>query len=240
MVRGIRVLTVGLLMAATTACGGAVGSQTSPPGAVAAPTSPESSPAARPDGSPVPAGKPTPGRTGAAPANVPSRSTAPASPAVPGCATRDLTASEGHTGLPAGGESGWFGTPIQLRNHSGSACRLRGWPGLTFFGDGIVRVCAKGDPSPSCGKPASTSGTRPFEITRSSGHGVPDIVLAPGHSTSFTLVWQGSSFCGALVDAPYGVDIRVPGDSHPLTVLPAAHISPCERRIEVTPFGVAG
>ncbi|MFF5012797.1 DUF4232 domain-containing protein [Streptomyces sp. NPDC001165] len=237
MVRGLRLLTVGLLMAAATACGGAVGSA-APPGAVAAPTSPESSPAARPDGSPVPAGKPTPGRTGAAPANGPSRTTAPASPAVPGCAARDLTVAEGHTGLPADGESGWFATPIQLRNHSGAACRLRGWPGLTFIGDGTIRACAKGDPS--CGKPLSTSGTRPFTITRSSGHGVPDIVLAPGHSTSFTLVWEGSYSCGSFVPSPYGVDIRVPGDSRALTLIPATAISPCEGRIEVTPFGVVG
>lgn len=243
-VRGTQLLAAGLLLAATTACGGGVGPATSPPGAVATSASPEGDPAARPGGSPAPAGKPTPSRTTpgrtAAPANGPARATAAAAPPVAACAARDLTASEGRTGLPADGESDWFGTPVQLRNHSGSACRLHGWPGLTFFGDGVLRACAKGDPSPSCGKPASTSGTRPFAITRSSAHGVPDIVLAPGHSTSFTLVWQGSYSCGALVDAPYGIDIRVPGDSRALTLLPAAQLSPCEGRIEVIPFGVAG
>ncbi|WP_143684127.1 DUF4232 domain-containing protein [Streptomyces diastatochromogenes] len=243
-VRGTQLLAIGLLVAATTACGGGLGSASSPPDAVATSASPEGGPAARLGGSPVPAGRPTPSRTTpgrtAAPANRPARTTAPAAPPAPACAARDLTASEGRTGLPADGDSGWFGTPIVLRNHSSSACRLRGWPGLTFFGDAVVRVCAKGDPSPSCGKPTSTSGTRPFAITRSSAHSLPDIALAPGHSTSFTLVWQGSYFCGALVDAPYGVDIRVPGDSHVLTLLPTAQISPCEGRIEVTPFGVVG
>ncbi|MFJ9868131.1 DUF4232 domain-containing protein [Streptomyces sp. NPDC101165] len=243
-VRGTQLLAVGVLLAATTACGGGVGSATPPPAAVATSASPEGDPVGRPGGSPVPAGKPTPSRTTpgrtAAPANGPARATAAAAPRVSACAARDLTASEGRTGLPAGRGSGWFGTPIQLRNRSGSACRLRGWPGLTFFGDQTLRVCAKGDPSPSCGKPASRSGTRPFAITRSSTHGVPDIVLAPGHSTSFTLVWQGSYLCGTLVDAPYGVDIRIPGGSGALTLLPAAQLSPCEGRIEVTPFGVVG
>ncbi|MFE1882185.1 DUF4232 domain-containing protein [Streptomyces diastatochromogenes] len=239
-VREIRLLAVGLLMAATTACGGAVGSEAPPPGAAAAPASPESGPAVRPDRPPVPNGKPTPSRTGTAPANRRPRTTAPAAPAVPGCATRDLTVSEGQTGLPASGESGWFGTPIQLRNHSGSACRLRGWPGLTFYGDGTIRGCAKGDASTACGKPLSTSGTRPFTITRSSARSLPDILLTPGRTTTFTLVWQGSYSCGAYVDSPYGVDIRVPGDSHALTLIPATAISPCEGRIEVTPFGVVG
>ncbi|MFF4042901.1 DUF4232 domain-containing protein [Streptomyces sp. NPDC001816] len=242
MVRGIRLLTVGLLMAAATACGGAVGSAESPPGAVAAPapTSPRKGPAVRPDTSPVPAGKPTPSRTGAAPASGPSRTTAPASPAVPGCAARDLTVAEGHTGLPADGESGWFATPIQLRNHSGAACRLRGWPGLTFIGDGTIRACAEGDASTACGKPLSTSGTRPFTITRSSTQSPPDISLTPGRTTTFTLVWEGSYSCGSFVPSPYGVDIRVPGDSRALTLIPATAISPCEGRIEVTPFGVVG
>jgi hypothetical protein len=239
-------------VAATTACGGAADSAgsrpgavaASRPGAVAASASPQRGPASRPAGSPARAGRPTPDRTTSsrttAPANRPARTTAPAPAPVPACAARNLTASEGSTGLPASGESGWFATPILLRNRSGSTCRLRGWPGLTFYGDDTIVGCAEGDSSPSCGKPLSTSGTRPFSVTRSAVPHLPDMALSPGRTTSFTLVWQGSYSCDRLVDGPYGIDVRVPGDSHPLTLLPAVPISPCEGHLQVTPFGVAG
>ncbi len=128
-------------------------------------------------------------------------------------------------------------TPAQ---HSGSTCHLRGWPGLTFFGDGVIQGCSQGDPSPRCGKPLSTSGPRAFSVTRASAHDLPDILLAPARTTFFTIVWQGSyaGGCVRFVDPAYGVEIRVPGDSRPLTLTSDIQISPCEGELQVGPFGV--
>ncbi|MFC9081048.1 hypothetical protein ACFTY7_29405 [Streptomyces sp. NPDC057062] len=133
-----------------------------------------------------------------APVNPPPRTSAPVAAPVRACTSRALTVSLGHTGLPATGRSGWFATQILLRNQSGSTCHLRGWPGLTFFGDGVIRGCSQGDPSPRCGKPLSTSGPRAFSVTRASTHDLPDIWLAPARTTFFTIVWQGS-YAGGCV-----------------------------------------
>ncbi|MEE1668622.1 DUF4232 domain-containing protein [Streptomyces sp. WAC07094] len=186
-------------------------------------------------------GPPAPIRTPAtspktAPVNPPPRTSAP----VPACTSRALTASLGHTGLPATGRSGWFATQILLRNHSGSTCHLRGWPGLAFFGDGVIQGCSQGDPSPRCGKPLSTSGPRAFSVIRASAHDLPDILLAPARTTFFTIVWQGSyaGGCVRFVDPAYGVEIRVPGDSRALSLTSDIQISPCEGELQVGPFGV--
>ncbi|MEV6989611.1 DUF4232 domain-containing protein [Streptomyces sp. NPDC093228] len=175
-----------------------------------------------------------------APVNPPPRTSAPVAAPVRACTSRALTVSLGHTGLPATGRSGWFATQILLRNQSGSTCHLRGWPGLTFFGDGVIRGCSQGDPSPRCGKPLSTSGPRAFSVTRASTHDHPDIWLAPARTTFFTIVWQGSyaGGCVRFVDPAYGVEIRVPGDSRALTLTSDIQISPCEGELQVSPFGV--
>ncbi|MFD7317381.1 MULTISPECIES: DUF4232 domain-containing protein [unclassified Streptomyces] len=180
-----------------------------------------------------------------APTNPPARTTAPAqAPApAPACAADDLTTSAGRSGPPSS-QPGWFATPILLRNTSATTCRLRGWPGITFFGDATIQGCAAGDPSPACGKPQSTSRPRSFSITRSSVDALPDVLLAPGDATSFTLVWEGGgmhSCVGTPFEwSPYGADIRVPGDSRALTLAPLPNLYPCEGKIEITPFGVAG
>ncbi|MGW7402310.1 hypothetical protein ACWGI9_00975 [Streptomyces sp. NPDC054833] len=196
-------------MIGATACGGAVHpaaeeagatyGTVSRPGATASSAAPESGPASRSGRPADPSGKPMPSRTAVVAAALPSRTTAPASAPVPACAARDLTASEGRTGLPAGGRPGWFATRIELRNHS--------------------------EP-------------RSFSVARTSARTLPDVSLAPAGTTSFTLVWQGSFSCDAHVDSPYGIDIRVPGDSRALTVIPAAAFSPCDEHLEVTPFGI--
>ncbi|MGW0879439.1 DUF4232 domain-containing protein [Streptomyces sp. NPDC002671] len=238
-----------LLATAITACGGNAGVPSADPEvptstpaptvrhAAAMPTAaPERARTARSGSPSTPVGTPAAKRTPAH-ANTPSRTTAPATPA---CTTSALSASQGHTGT---GRYGWFATPVLLRNRSASTCHLRGWPGLKFFGDGALRACAKGDISPACGKPVSTSGPRSFSVTRTSEHDLPDVYLAPGHTTSFTIVWEGSyaSTCYDLSEDPaYGVDIRVPGDSRALTLADVGEISPCGGRTQVTPFGVTG
>ncbi|MGW0764096.1 DUF4232 domain-containing protein [Streptomyces sp. NPDC002676] len=237
-----------LLTAALTACSGSAGVRGADPEfpSTPAPTvrhdaatsspAPERARTAR-SGSPsvpaaIPAARRTPART-----NTPSRTTAPAAHA---CAASALTASEGKTGT---GRYGWFATPVLLRNRSGSTCRLRGRPGLTFFGDAVIRACTKGDTSPGCGKPVSTSGPRHFSVTRTSEHDLPDVHLAPGHTISFTVLWEGgyASTCYDRYETPaYGVDIRVPGDSRALTLVTSGLITPCGGRTQVTPFGVTG
>ncbi|MFE7565641.1 DUF4232 domain-containing protein [Streptomyces sp. NPDC057539] len=255
---GGRLLAVGLLVTATAACGGAVRptvSEVPTTYATARPdttepsfssegkhTSRSASPAV-PSRQATPGEKPTP-RQEAAPANPPARTTAPAHDPAPACAANDLTTSAGRSGPPSDSQPGWFATPILLRNKSAATCRLRGWPGITFFGDATIQGCAVGDPSPACGKPQSTSRPRSFSITRSSVDTLPDVLLAPGDTTSFTLVWEGGGMhtcVGTPFEwSPYGADIRVPGDSRALTLAPFPNLYPCEGKIEITPFGVAG
>lgn len=106
-----------------------------------------------------------------------------------------------------------------------------------------MQACSKGDTSPDCGKPLSTSGPRSFPVTLTSPHDLPDILLAPGHTTSFTLVWQspfGAACVDGWIDPAYGVDIRVPGDSRAVTLVSIGGIQPCGGRVQVTPFGVVG
>ncbi|MER7836940.1 DUF4232 domain-containing protein [Streptomyces sp. NPDC096040] len=156
-------------------------------------------------------------------------------PAAPDCASRDLTASEGTGRAYNHGQSIRYAVQIVLGSRSGSTCRLSGWPGLTFFGDGNIHVCTTADP-PGCESgPVSTSGTRPFKVTRSRAVAPPAVLLSPGRTTSFTMSWP---FCGVDLDAPYGVEIRLPGDSRPLTVAPTKYVFPCEEKLDVTPFGV--
>ncbi|MCF3129460.1 DUF4232 domain-containing protein [Streptomyces olivochromogenes] len=229
---GGTLLVAGLVLIAATACGGAVGSAApkapAAPGATTRPEAVTSAPAPK-SGTPSRAGRPAPSRR-----PTPSRTAAAAAPA-PACAARDLTASEAQG---AGGGSGWFFTPIQLRNHSGSACRLRGWPGLVFYGDGTIKACGPGDHSPSCGKPLSRTEPRSFSVARSPARTLPDVSLAPGDTTTFTLVWKGSYSCDTYVTPPYGIAVRVPGDSRALTVIPTVAISPCDEYLEVTAFGL--
>ncbi|MFD6721297.1 DUF4232 domain-containing protein [Streptomyces sp. NPDC060131] len=255
---GGRFLVVGLLVTATAACGGAVRPTvsevpatyaTARPGTTEPSISSEGKPTSRSASPAVPSRQATPGekttrRQEAAPTNPSARTAVPSQDRAPACAANELTASEGRGGPPSSRQPGWFATPILLRNKSAVTCRLRGWPGITFFGDATIQGCAADDPSPACGRPQSTSGPRSFSITRSSVDALPDVLLAPGDTTSFTLVWEGGGMhtcVGTPFErSPYGADIRVPGDSRALTLAPFPNLYPCEGRIEITPFGVAG
>ncbi|MFD4602457.1 DUF4232 domain-containing protein [Streptomyces sp. NPDC058464] len=179
------------------------------------------------------AGAPAPSRT-AAPAD--TRSGTATTPAARTCTTRDLAASEGRTSPQVGGGRPGYAAEIVLRNRSGSTCRLSGWPGLTFFGDGVLHVCTTADPPDCESGPVSTSGIRPFKVSRSAAAVPPTVLLAPGHTTSFVL--HTDDACPG-VDAPYGVDIRLPGGSRPLTLVPGPNLSPCDGKLDVTAFGSA-
>ncbi|MEU9449809.1 DUF4232 domain-containing protein [Streptomyces sp. NPDC048277] len=128
-----------------------------------------------------------------------------------------------------------FAAEIVLRNRSGSTCRLIGWPGLSFFGDNTIHVCTTADPPGCTSGPVSTSGTRPFKVTRSQAVAPPAVSLAPGRTTSFLLYSKDGCM---QVSGAYGVDIRLPGDSRPLTLVPAPGLAPCDEKLDVTPFGV--
>ncbi|MER6080060.1 DUF4232 domain-containing protein [Streptomyces sp. NPDC001833] len=127
-----------------------------------------------------------------------------------------------------------FAGEVVLRNRSGSTCRLSGWPGLTFFGDGTIHVCTTADPPDCVSGPVSTSGTRPFKVSRFGAATPPVVLLAPGRTTSFVVETHG--WCLGVSPA-YSVDIRLPGDSRPLTLAPAPNISPCDDKLDVTAFG---
>ncbi|MFJ8487782.1 DUF4232 domain-containing protein [Streptomyces sp. NPDC094038] len=175
-------------------------------------------------------GPPTPT---ALPSNTRSRTVVPP-PTAPACTARDLTASEGPNTTYDHGGPRRSATQVVLRNRSGAACGLGGWPGLTFFGDGTIHICTTPDASP-CPDVVSTSGTRSFKVTRSPATASSAVVLAPGRTTTFTMSW---AFCAIDLERPYGVDIRVPGDSRPLTLTHLKNVDPCEEQVEVTPFGV--
>ncbi|MFD8818527.1 DUF4232 domain-containing protein [Streptomyces sp. NPDC059627] len=233
---GRQVLVAGLLMAAAVACDTGVHysvpdtqashETTARPGAATTPVSP----ARRPAKATEAAGAPAPSRT-AAPSDTRSRTTT--APGAPACTTHGLAASEGRTSPQVGGGQG-FAAEIVLRNRSGSTCRLSGWPGLTFFGDGTLHVCTTADPPDCKSGPVSTSGTRPFKVSRSGAATPPVILLDPGQTTSFVL--HTDEWCMG-VGAPYGVDIRLPGGSRPLTLVPGPNLSPCDDRLDVTAFG---
>jgi hypothetical protein len=159
------------------------------------------------------------------------------------CTAGDLTASEGHTGKPLSNVQADFATQILLRNASRTTCRLNGWAGIALYGDSTIQSCTPGQQSPKCGKPLSTSEPRAITVTRVTLGTPPDVPLAPGASTSFTLLWNGSygpSYCDRLWPTPYGGHIWVPGDSRPLTLVPFPNISPCDGMLQITAFGVVG
>jgi hypothetical protein len=143
----------GLLMAATVACDAGVhysvpdtpaSHQTSARPDSAAPSA---SPARRSTKATDAAEAPASSRA-AAPSDTRSRTTTSA-PTAPDCTSRDLVATEEPYRPYNRDESIWFAVPIVLRNRSDSACRLSGWPGLTFFGDATIHVCTTADPPPA-------------------------------------------------------------------------------------------
>ncbi|MER7187146.1 DUF4232 domain-containing protein [Streptomyces hyaluromycini] len=238
---GRQVLVAGLLMAATMACDTGVHysvpdtqashEATARPAAATPSVSPARRPAKATDAAEAPESSST-----AAPSNTRSRTTT--APSAPTCTTRDLAVAEGRTSPQVGDHRPGYAAEIVLRNRSGSSCRLSGWPGLTFFGDGTVHICTTADP-PGCESgPVSTSGTRPFKVSRSGAVVPPSVLLAPGRTTSF-LLYAEDPCAGVGVAAPYGVDIRLPGGSRPLTLVPGPNLSPCDEKFVVTAFGSA-
>ncbi|MFK0287344.1 DUF4232 domain-containing protein [Streptomyces sp. NPDC090499] len=135
-----------------------------------------------------------------------------------------------------GGPLPGFAAEIVLRNRSRSTCLLSGWPGLTFFGDATLYICTTADPPGCKSGPVSTSGTRPFKVSRSAATVPPAVLLTPGQTTSFVL--HADDQCPGP-GAPYGVDIRLPGSSRALTLVPGPLLSPCNEKLVVTAFGAA-
>lgn len=208
------------------------------------------SPPSRPSTAAAPATPRTSGRpAGADPSTPTPRASAPVPTAdapVRACTSADLAVSAGTTGLPLTGVHGDFSTRILLRNTSPTDCRLRGWAGVSVYGDSTLHACMPGDTDPTCGKVLSTSEPRTLTVSRSGQGTPPEVRLSHGTTTSFSLLYTGSGGVSdacpdnRLWSAPYGGDIRVPGDTRPLPLVPFPAITPCDGRIQVTAFGVPG
>ncbi|WP_079125157.1 DUF4232 domain-containing protein [Streptomyces lushanensis] len=166
----------------------------------------------------------------------------PTTPEIHDCAAPDLTASTENPGLFPEDHEQKTVTRVLLRNAGHSPCRLSGWAGLTFYGSDVVPVCVPGalPDTQSCATPE----TRPNErrrltTVRSQLRPPSAVVLSPGHSTSFDLLWLSSfaAECVApVIDSPLSAEIRVPGDARPIA-LPKPRLQPCDGLIGVTTFG---
>ncbi|MEU6650323.1 DUF4232 domain-containing protein [Streptomyces sp. NPDC046900] len=161
------------------------------------------------------------------------------------CATRDLVLTSDKPRRAVLGNPGDVAMDIRLRNRSGINCVLDGWPGVDFVGGKAEppTKCVPGHPGRQHLGRIDTTSRRRLSVTRY-GPGHPTAVrLAPGRSTSFSLVWKSATetVCNGadFYDPPYAADIWVPGDSAPVvvTLLP---ISPCHGKIGITPFGITG
>ncbi|MEV0041713.1 DUF4232 domain-containing protein [Streptomyces sp. NPDC050804] len=201
--------------------------------------------AARRNATPAPSASPT--RSTVSPS--PSPAAAAAAAASEGgsgndCAARDLVPTSGMPRRAVLGTPGDVAMDVRLRNRSGIGCVLDGWPGIAFIGgEALTRECVPSYPGPQCLGRIDTTTRRPLSVTRY-GPGHPTAVrLAPGQSTSFSLVWHSATATACngadFYAPPYAVDIWVPGDSAPLVLAPAS-ISPCYGKIGITPFGVTG
>ncbi|MFF3879335.1 DUF4232 domain-containing protein [Streptomyces sp. NPDC001978] len=202
----------------------------------------------------TPSAVPTTARRSAtpAPSASPTRSAVSPSPAVASgggsgndCAARDLVLTSDRPRGAVLGNPGDVAMDVRLRNRSGIRCVLDGWPGVVFIGGGeeMPTECVPGYPGPQCVGRVDTTTRRTLSVTRY-GPGHPTAVrLAPGQSTSFSVVWK-SATATVCIGAdfyypPYAWDIWVPGDSAPLVLTPLP-ISPCHGKIGITPFGVTG
>lgn len=157
----------------------------------------------------------------------------------------DLTASEAASVRSRDGQPADWATPFVLRNVGRSTCQLGGWAGIAFFGDSMIVICPT--PAQSCRLHPDTTTPRPVDVTRSNQGTPGEIVLTPGTSTFFTLVWTvgfSSNFCTQTTPTvePYSVQIRVPGDNRPLTVILTAdtNLQLCNARAQITAFGITG
>jgi len=157
------------------------------------------------------------------------------------CTATDLAVAGAGEVRSTDGSLGDWVSRISLRDTSGSGCRLDGWPGLEFFGEAGISICVSPGVGPSCAPPPDHTTPQPVSVTRT---GTPrDIVLRPGATTVFAMLWTlgWGDFCTSskpLIE-PYGVRIRVPGDSRPLTQLlgTTEDMQICGQEVQVTAFG---
>ncbi|MFD7896940.1 DUF4232 domain-containing protein [Streptomyces sp. NPDC059743] len=166
----------------------------------------------------------------------------PTIPEIHDCAAPDLTASTEYPGLFPEDHEQKTVTRVVLRNAGHSPCRLSGWAGLIFYGSDVVPVCVPGalPDTQSCATPETRPNERRRLTTVRSQLRPPSVVvLSPGHSTSFDLLWLSSfaAECVApVIDSPLSAEIRVPGDARPIA-LSKPGLQPCDGLIEVTTFG---
>jgi hypothetical protein len=172
--------------------------------------------------------------------------TSKAPPPIRACATQDLTIAGADEARSKDGQVGDWDLQVALRNTSRSTCRLQGWPGLEFVGESKVYICSTPAPKgATCGVDPDKTSVRPVTVT-SSDSGTPlEMVLAPTHTTTFAVAWSlGYGTCTNTepMSEPYGVQIRVPGASQPLTLVlgDADLMQICNSVVQVTAFGSLG
>jgi hypothetical protein len=149
---------------------------------------------------------PDPTTTGASPSSTPTSN--PTTPAgTPMCATSQLTASLGGSDAGAGNLYRY----LVITNHSGTACHLTGYPGLSMLDGGGKQI----------GQPATR---QPMDYQ--------PVVLAPGASASDTI--HTTNHMGTCLPESTELRIYPPGNLDPLVI--SGQVTDCGDLFSVTPF----
>jgi hypothetical protein len=170
----------------------------------------------RPSAAPPPKASPTLARPTPAPAAAPA---ALASPCKAASITAGVVDVRNIGRYSDGGPL--YATDFDLTNASQTTCSLSGWVGFDMRGDAAVIDCEYDSggqqigPS-SCGPGHYVDETSDLvqSVTHADAH-ASVVVLRPGESTQFSAIWAGA----ICLSPPYRVDLRIPGDSRPITVL---------------------
>jgi hypothetical protein len=118
-------------------------------------------------------------------------------------------------------------TDVTVANVSREACFLSGWAGVTLIGDGIQPVQVTGQAAP----PEPDHDVAPRQRVERLPGDAPPITLAPGGSTSFSVLYDGIT----CLHPVWRMDLQVPGDARPIEV---ARTSICNSDpVQVGPFG---
>jgi hypothetical protein len=134
----------------------------------------------------------------AATAVVPFAAPSSATPrtAVPHCTDSQLRIREGH----GDGAAGHVGFAIRFKNHSGTTCSVRGYPGaagLNKHGKQVVQATRT--------KRGMIGGLKP-------GHAIPTVVLKPGHVASAVIEGVDVPVQGHKCRTLHGLLVTAPND----------------------------
>ena len=132
-----------------------------------------------------------------------------------------------------------FATDFVLANTSRTTCSVTGWVGFDMYGSATATACI-GPPAglPSTASPCPsappTYADKDSERGQATHIGGPAavVVLPAFASTQFSAIWTGV----ACISAPYRVDLRLPGDPTPISIVqPTLCIT--DAGVQITPVG---